>query len=148
MNGFAQEWWDFLARKEQWETTFDNLIGGGSDYNRITTDIYDESISIRGASNNWRLNNEQISFLRDAGFGKCYIYHDDGWESHYDLKGNKSPWRRRYVRDEDAKTDRVISGDPDPGYWEISYWPGGWSSDTCHGWLKSGYMRIVPDEAR
>ncbi len=50
-------------------------------------------------------------------------------------------WRRRYVSDPNAKTTNVIAGPPNPGYYECSYYPEGWTKDH----LESGFFRVVPD---
>lgn len=144
---FADDWWAFLSAKSMWEDDFIDLTTDGEDYDRLETDSYDGSLEIRGATDDWRLSEEQQRFLFGAGFSKIYVNHKDGWETHYGasvalpVRG----WRRRYVSDAAVETDRVVMGQPDPGYYEISFWPSGWDSAGTKDWLATGYMRIVPD---
>lgn len=144
---FADEWWAFLSTKSRWEDGFDDLLAEGEDYDRLGTDDYDCSLEIRGAANDWRLSEAQQAYLFGAGFHKIYVNHSDGWETHY----SASPvlpvrgWRRRYVPDRTATTTNVIAGEPNPGYYEISYWPSGWDQPGTKDWLATGYMRIVAD---
>lgn len=39
----------------------------------------------------------------------------------------------------------MIAGPEDNGYYEISYWPEGWSDERTKADLERGYYRIVPD---
>lgn len=144
---FASQWWDFLRSKAAWEDDFSELLSDGEDFDRLGTDDYDASLEIIGASNDWRLTDRQQRYLANAGFHKVYVNHEDGWETHYGLRGELPArgWRRRYVSDPSTTTDRVVLGEPNPGYYEISYWPEGWNTPATADWLSTGYMRIVPD---
>lgn len=147
MVGFAQQWWDFDHAKCAWEDSLDDRLPENAEYDRLRSDSYDGSLEIDGAINDLRLEASVQQFIRDAGFHKVYVNHQDGWQTHYDLSGTVPVrgWRRRYVEDASAKTTNVIGGPANPGYYEISYWPTGWVSPGCADWLSSGYMRIVPD---
>lgn len=120
---------------------------GFGDYNRIGGDHYDNSIEFYQVDDSARMNEAAQRVVYDAGFSKAFVNHKDGWETHYswsqrdEFKPSRG-WRRRYVNDPNATTTNVIAGEPKPGYYEISYWPDGWSHKE---WLDSGYMRIVPD---
>jgi hypothetical protein len=118
---------------------------GFGDYVSIGGDSYDVSIEFYSVAPDARMNEAAQLVVFDAGFGMAHVNHTDGWETHYrwgkEFKKARG-WRRRYVKDPRATTTRVIAGDPDPGYYEISYWPEGWSRKE---WLESGYMRIHPD---
>lgn len=147
---FAQKWWGFLYVKAKWERGFHELLADGQRYERLGTDDYDSSLEIIGAANDWRLTEAQQRYLAEAGFAIVYVNHKDGWETHYRFFGKDRPipargWRRRYVSDPTGPGDRIIVGEPDPGYWEISYWPEGWDSERMQEDRKRGYYRIVPD---
>lgn len=147
-SGFAQEWWDWQHRQAVWEDCFCDLLREGQDYDKLGTDDYDASLEIYGATNDWRLTREQQEYLQVAGFAKVYVNHQDGCETHYGLHGATLPvrgWRRRYVSDSTVETTNVIAGEPNPGYYEISYWPEGWNTPGTADWLETGYMRVVPD---
>lgn len=142
---FASQWWEFQTVKSVWEDGFCDLLADGEDYERLGTDSYDCSLEIIGATADWRLSSAQQNYLSESGFSIVYINHNDGWETHYTLHRGGLPvrgWRRRYVSDPNAATDRVIAGEPDPGYYEISYWPESWGNRK---WRETGYMRIIPD---
>ena len=127
----------------QFEDRLDEIIG---EFGRLGSDDYDGSLEIREAANEIRLNETTQKFIREAGFGKVYVNHVDGWQTHYTLSALPvRGWRRRYVSDETATTTRVMAGPSDPGYWEISYWPEGWNNPRLKAGLASGYYRIVPD---
>jgi len=120
------------------------------EFNRVSGDYYDGSLEIYEVSADARLNEAAQRVIFDAGFRKVYVNHKDGWETHYNYDLSKPfkasrGWRRRYVSEPEATTTNVIAGDPNPGYFEISYWPEGWTGDRTKEWLSSGYMRVVPD---
>jgi hypothetical protein len=119
---------------------------GFEDYGSIGWDEYDNSIEFYKVRDDVRLNEAIQRIVFDAGFSVAFVNHKNGWETHYNWRSGdfkiSRGWRRRYVRDVAAKTTNVIAGEPDPGYFEISYWPEGW---THKEWLDTGYMRIVPD---
>lgn len=112
----------------KWESDFDDLLVSGQEYEDHFTDWYDNSITLRGATNDFRLTPEQQTYIRDSGFSKCYVCHSDGWETHYNLPDELPVrgWRRR-------KT---------PEGFAISYWPEGWTNTE---WLDTGYIVIEPD---
>lgn len=143
---FATQWWEFLRRKSEWEDDFCDLLADNiEDYDKLGTDDYDGSLEICGATNDWRLSEVQQRYLANAGFYKVFVNHKDGWQTHYTFSNHSVPvrgWRRRYVSDASATTDRVMLGDPNPGYYEISFWPESWGEKD---WLETGYMRLVPD---
>ncbi len=147
-NAFAERWWEFIAEKSLWTDEFCDLLTEDQDYDRLGTDDYDASLEIHGATDDWRLDERQQRFLFGAGFATIYVNHKDGWETHYSARGKDLPvagWRRRYVSDLSGPGDRVIVGDPDPGYWEISHWPESWNTERMLAERESGYYRIVPD---
>lgn len=116
-------------------------------FNRVSGDYYDNSLEIYEVAPDARMGEAAQRVVFDAGFRTAYVNHKDGWETHYTWDHSKpfAPvrgWRRRYVKDPNASTTNVIVGEPNPGYYEISYWPDCWDNKS---WLDSGYMRIVPD---
>lgn len=138
---FADQWWAFEAAKDKFETA---LSDAGVEYDHIGGDWYDNSLEIYGVAPDWRPSDAVQKLCLEAGFSKVYANHDDGWETHFPgVQGHHTYWRRRYVSDPSATTTNVLAGPPNPGYFEISYWPDGW--DKQRGWLDTGYMRIVPD---
>lgn len=146
MESIAERMFDGDAARSMLE---DRLADVGLEM-RIGWDYYDCSIELYEVDPDVRLTAEQQKVICDAGFQRAYVNHTDGWETHYTWDRGVSPvrgWRRRWVRDAAAETDRQVGGG-DPGYYEISYWPEGWGSrdsGRCGEWLKTGYMRIVPD---
>lgn len=123
---------------------------GFHEYGKIGGDWYDCSIEFYDVENNVRMSEAAQRIVADAGFFKAYVNHKDGWETHYSWKPGEPfkpyrGWRRRYVQDPTAKTTNVIVGAPNPGYFEISYWPESWGEAQKKKDLSSGYMRIVPD---
>lgn len=148
---FADQWWAFQTAKSIWEDGLEDLLGYDEGFERLGTDYYDQSLEIHGATNDWRLNEAQQRYIAEAGFAKVYVNHEDGWWTHYSFRENGKPkefpisgWRRRYVKDPNVKTTRVMAGPEDNGYWEISYLPEGWGERGQNG-LATGYYRIVPD---
>lgn len=124
----------------------DRMFDAGIKFERIGHDHYDNSLELYDVPVDHRLNEAQQRLISEAGFSKVYVNHVDGWETHYswDWRIKWKPargWRRRYVKDATAKTNR---GDG-PGYFEISYWPEGWCHPDFSDDIKRGYMRIVPD---
>lgn len=137
---FAEIMFEYKRKKSKFESDLYDV--GFLDYEKIGGDYYDYSIEFYGVGNDVRLNAEQQKTIRDGGFVKCYLNHKDGWETHYTWGSEpaflpKRGWRRRYVGN-----PNVLVGEPNPGYYEISYWPEGWKTKE---WLDSGYMRIVSD---
>lgn len=138
---------DAMFAKNMAESNFDVAMveAGFGEYTKIGADEYDNSIEFYGVAPDARMNEAAQRVVFDAGFSTAYVNHTDGWETHYTWQKEfklARGWRRRYVKDANAKTTRVIAGDPDPGYWEISHWPKAW---TRREDLASGYMRIHPD---
>lgn len=125
---------------------------GWGEYQSIGGDHYDNSIEFYKVENDERMGEAAQRILFDAGFSRAYVNHKDGWETHYSWDHRKpfepsKGWRRRYVIDPTATTTRQVGADPpeDRGYYEISEWPESWNSERTKDWLRSGYMRIVPD---
>ena len=151
---FAHALFDYLWSKREF---MDALADAGfDDYGCIGGDDYDCSAEFYKVGNDARMSEAAQRVVFDAGFARAYVNHFDGWETHYNWPPEFAAhrgWRRRYVKDADATTTRSISHPDDTtesGYFEISYWPDGWGdSETgkCADWLKSGYMRIVPEPA-
>lgn len=144
--------YDQWCALEHLQMTFEDKLGDlMSDdihYRSLSLNSYHGSLIFTDASNDWRVNLEQQTLIKEHGFSKIELRHLDNWITFYDLKEVPLPargWRRRYVSDPAAKTDRIIEGDPDPGYYEISFWPTDWTRPSTKDWLKTGYMRIVPD---
>ena len=139
MSDLAQRLFDGQAAKE---LIGDGLLEAGlDDWDSIGGDDYDNSIELYGIGNDVRLPKAAVEFLLEkCGFSKIYVNHKDGWETHYSSIDGPG-WRRRYVSDPEAKTTNVIVGEPNPGYFEVSYMPDGFPK----AWLESGYMRVVPD---
>jgi hypothetical protein len=150
---FAEQWWKFRNAKYDWEDRLGHMLsadyGKEWDFDDISTDEYDCSLEIQKVSPHVRLSEAVQRLIWEAGFGRVYVNHSDGWQTHYNWSQDKPPpargWRRRYVSDPAASTTNVIAGEPNPGYYEISYWPEGWSGPGTKDWLATGYMRIVPD---
>jgi hypothetical protein len=119
-------------------------------YSKFWMDDYDNSVEFGKVENDFRMGEALQRFIFKHGFSRAYVNHQDGWETFYTWKGKEFElsrgWRRRYVTDPSAATTRQVGTPSDPehrGYYEISYWPDGW--DKGQDWLKTGYMRIVPD---
>ncbi len=142
--GMAERVWAAQSEMANFEEELDELIG---EFGKLGHDYYDASLEIREAANSIRLGYDAQTLIKQAGFGKVYVHHVDGWETHYSLHGDLPArgWRRRYVEDAGALTTNVIAGDPNPGYYEISHWPESWTGRHTADWLSTGYMRIVPD---
>ncbi len=125
---------------------------GFGEFDHVSGDYYDNSLEIKGVSNDARLSAAAQQIIFDAGFSKVYVNHQNGWETHYGWSRGKPfkpdrGWRRRYVTDPTATTTNQIGADDAEhrGYYEISYWPESWVSARAKSWLSSGYMRIVAD---
>jgi hypothetical protein len=58
---------------------------GGFDWAETTYDSYDDSIELKGATPEARLNPLQIDFLRKCGFAQCWLCHTDRWETYYNF---------------------------------------------------------------
>lgn len=132
----------------------DGLCSAGfEDFSKVGGDWYDNSVEIYGVGKDTRLPIEAQRFIASHGFSICFLNHEDGWETHYTFGHEKEfvpqrGWRRRWVEDPKAKTTNAIGegvSETNAGYYEISYWPEGWGSPTNNDWLKTQYMRIVPD---
>ena len=140
----AEKLWAAEALFGEFESLLDDLVG---EFGRLGHDYYDGSLEIHEAANDMRLNEAAQRLIHEGGFSVVYVNHIDGWETHYKL-ADELPvrgWRRRYISDETVSTTRVIAGPPDPGYWEISYWPEGWDQPQTMAELDRGYYRIVTD---
>ena len=145
-DSIAGKLWSANFMFNRFEEQLDHLVG---EFERLGHDHYDQSLEIRETANDARLSEDAQRLIRDAGFCKAYVNHLDGWETHYSFGDRTLPvrgWRRRYVREPTSAYDRVIAGDPDPGYWEISYWPEGWNSPGMIAEREAGHYRIVPDQ--
>jgi hypothetical protein len=129
------------------------FAAGFGDYERIGGDDYDNSIVFHGVARDARMGEAAQRIVYDAGFSTAYLNHKDGWATHYSWKRGEPfkpsrGWRGRWVADPAATTARNFGQKPTPenaGYYEISYWPEGWTQVETREWLSSGYMRIVPD---
>lgn len=130
--GFAGAWWDWQIRKATFEDRLGDVLEP-FDYDRIGGDDYDNSLEIMGCDNDLRLTEAAQRFIIRSGFSKCYVNHNDGWETHYSWRNEDAApvrgWRRR-------RTDKGF---------EISYWPERWDSPQTANWLASGYMTVVGD---
>ena len=142
---------ELMFEYHRYESKFTDALGdaGLEEFDRVSGDYYDGSLEILKVGNDERLSEAAQRVIFDAGFAKVYVNHQDGWETHYSwgtepFKAVRG-WRRRYVSDPEAKTTNVVVGEPNPGYYEISYWPESWTSDRTKEWLADGYMRVVPD---
>lgn len=135
----AGKFWAARMMLSRFEDALEEMVG---EFDRISTDDYDQSLELHGCGEDMRLNAEQQKFIRDAGFAQVWLNHGEKkancWETHYRLTGDLPArgWRKRYVPDPASSYDRVIVGDPEPGYWEVSYLPEGWNPD---------HHRVVPD---
>jgi hypothetical protein len=143
---------DLMFDYHRAESDFTDALcdAGLEDWGSIGGDWYDGSLELHKVPNDARLNEAVQRVIFDAGFVKVYVNHLDGWETHYSWNHSEPfkpsrGWRRRYVSDPTATTTNVIAGEPNPGYFEISYWPKGWTGPGTEKWLETGYMRIVPD---
>lgn len=140
---FAEVMCEYHATSGVFDDRVEEILGD-VEYDRWFCDEYDNSIEFKSVSDDLRLTKEQQEFFIAEGFSRAFFCHKDGWETHYTW-ANQQPcraWRRRYVSDPNATTTNVVAGPPNPGYFEISYWPEGWSKKE---WLETGYMRIVSD---
>ena len=151
---FSQAIWDYeRAQCEFTESLTELGFEEGEHYERIGWDDYDNSIEFYKVNDDVRLNEVQQQIIFKAGFSIAFVNHKDGWETHYSWKYNEPfkpsrGWRRRWVEDPEAKTTRSVGENATPenaGYYEISYWPEGWTHPNCKDWQADGYMRIVPD---
>ncbi len=148
MTKFSEQMFDYHRAESDFT---DKLCDAGwGEYATIGGDYYDCSIEFYKVENDERMPEAAQRILHEAGFFRAFVNHKDGWETHYNwnpkepFKASRG-WRRRYVSDPTVSTTRVAAGPPDPGYFEISYWPEGWDSERTKEWLSSGYMRVVPD---
>ena len=148
--GFADSWWTYTFAESRFEEDLCEVLGG--DFDRLGTDHYDASLEIYKVDDHVRLSEAAQRLIYDAGFGKVYVNHKDGWQTHYSWPGRDpfapvKGWRRRWVADPAAKTTNVIGKElsaENAGYYEISAWPTSWG-EKRRDWLTTGYMRIVPD---
>lgn len=148
VDGFSDKM--FAYYQEEMNFTDAMCEAGFGEYASISGDYYDCSIEFIKVENDARMPEAAQRLCHSAGFVKAYVNHKDGWETHYNWNPTEPfkmarGWRRRYVSDPDAATTNVVAGKPNPGYYEISFWPEGWSGDRTKEWLSSGYMRVVPD---
>lgn len=114
------------------------LVDAGFDFGSIRGDDYDNSIEFDDVPPDQRMSDGAQRIVYEAGFSKAYVNHTDKWETHYTFDRSKPfassrGWRR---------LER-------PGGFDISYWPEGWGdpeTGKCAEWLRSGYMKIVPEQ--
>src|SRR4051812_20351831 len=128
VDGFAERM--FAYHRDEMNFTDALCDAGFGDFNRISGDYYDCSIEFKQVANEAAMPEAAQRLCHAAGFCKAYVNHKDGWETHYSWNPAQpfqpsKGWRRRYVEDPEATTTNVIAGEPNPGYWEISYWPEG-----------------------
>lgn len=106
------------------------------DYERISCDDYDGSIEFYEVPNDVRLSEAAQRFLSGEGFIKCWLNHQDGWETSYGW-GKDRPskgWRKRQWK------RKLADGTTDPsGLIEVEEFPDGWPKE----WLESGYVTVV-----
>lgn len=135
VSGFAEAWWDFQRIKSDFEDGLrEFFLAAAAGYERIGTDSYDCSIEIYGVSNDFRLSDESQRFIEGAGFAKCYVNHQDGWETHYTWKtpfAAVSGWRVRYGHKQEPRKEGL----------EVETVPPSWRDGAA--WVKSGYVKIV-----
>lgn len=91
---FAEEVYSYQIKEEKFE---EGLLDRELDFNNIFYDGYYSSLKIIGVPNEQRLSKELQKFIKDNGFNRVYLIHDDGWETHYLLKNYPAEgWRIRY----------------------------------------------------
>lgn len=135
----AGKYWAARLMLRRFEDRLVDMLG---EFDRITTDDYDQSLEIHGCPDDLRLSVEQQQFIRDAGFSRVWLNHGEKknncWETYYDFVSSfpARGWRKRYVPKPSSSYDRVIVGEPEPGYWEVSELPEGWDPAV---------YRVVPD---
>lgn len=86
--GFAESWWNHTHRLTAFE---DHLLCAGDDgfdFGRTRTDWYDCSLEVDEVPPNVHLNEKQQRLLFDCGFMRCWLNHDDGWETYYVFSGD------------------------------------------------------------
>lgn len=79
------------------EMEFDERMvnAGFGRYTHISTDWYDNSIEFYGVGNDARLNAEHMAIISEAGFGKVYLNHEDGWETGHPETDADDFWRNK-----------------------------------------------------
>ncbi len=131
---FARVKYSSFAKQEEFES---NLleIQPDMDFDRISCDEYDNSIEFYEVPNGVRLTHEALVFVKAEGFSLCWLNHQDGWETLYNLhKDNKCGWRKRQWK------RRLSDGSLDPsGLIELEERCDTWPS----AWYESGYVTIV-----
>jgi hypothetical protein len=106
------------------------------DYDRISCDDYDGSIEFYGVPNDVRLSEEAQRFLSGEGFIKCWLNHQDGWETSHSLGSNftSKGWRKRQWK------RKLDDGKRDPsGLIDVEEFPDSWPNE----WLESGYVTVI-----
>ncbi|HTU22887.1 MAG TPA: hypothetical protein VMG10_32915 [Gemmataceae bacterium] len=135
---FANAYEDYYRTKDAFEERLYELCP--FDFDRISCDDYDCSIEFYEVPNDIRLNDAAQQFIRSHGFSKCWLNHQDGWEtlygwSHARYKASEG-WRKRQHK------RKLPDGSPDPsGLIEVEdEFPKNWPKE----WLKSGYVTVIP----
>lgn len=94
--GFADIAYEFDSTKSEFE---DDLIDLGIDFMDLGWDQYDMSLEIKGVPDDDRLSLELQKLIYGNGFLKCYLNHNNKWETHYDLVNIiEEGWRVSYPR--------------------------------------------------
>lgn len=98
---------DYMAAAERWrraKDAFEDKLceAGFENFDETWTDSYDLSVEFSKVADDARLTAEQQEIISDAGFARCWLNHDDGFQTYY-------VWPRPFVSTEghhyiDART--------------------------------------------
>jgi hypothetical protein len=119
------------------EAVFEAAGDSGFDFSKINWDSYDSSIEFYGVKPDARMNDAVQKVVFDAGFGKAYVNHTDGWETHYGFYDMKK------AKDfKPQKGDRIKYGykqGENPARFYVEEFPEGWPKE----WKTNGSVVIV-----
>jgi hypothetical protein len=93
-DNFADIYHIFECAKEEFENKLYEICP--FEFEKMWCDSYDNSIEFSGLLPEFRLNPEAFEFLKNNGFDRCYLNHNDMWETHY-IKTYPEGWRVRYM---------------------------------------------------
>lgn len=94
INAFADKHHEYHVLKDTFETTLYTLCL--FEYERFSCDDYDGSIEFHGVMDDVRLNDAACAYLSGQGFSKCYLNHQNKWETHYSALPTAKEWRVSY----------------------------------------------------
>ena len=69
------------------ETDFSNILFdlGNEDFNWVGLNVTDTTLNLYDVTNGAQLNEAQKKFIFENGFTKCYLRHEDGMETTYNV---------------------------------------------------------------